>query len=117
MPIETRLGQGRDFGEYLIEAKSMVDLESGTLAWYAIRISPNGFAIVTVFADEAGRATHLQGQAATGMQQLVGRYLDAMPEMRDAEVLACKQSGWIDMVSAAQEVHAEQSGRISPEAG
>ncbi len=115
--IETRQGQGRDFGEYLVEAKAMVDLEPGTLAWYAIRTSPNGFGTVAVFADEAARAAHLQGEAAAGMQRLVGRYLDAAPEMRPAEVLACKQSGWVHMVSASEEMHPEQSQRISPEAG
>ncbi len=115
--IETRQGQGRDFGEYLVEAKSMADLEPGTLAWYALRTQPNGFAIVAAFADEAARTAHLEGEAAAGMRRLVGRYLDAMPELRPAEVLACKQSGWLEMASAAQQVHAEQPERISPEAG
>ena len=115
--IEARQGQGRDFGEFLVEAKPMADLEAGTLAWYALRINPNGFAVVAAFADEAGRSAHLRGEVATGMERLVGRYLDEVPAMRQAEVLACKQSGWAEMASASQEVHAKQPERISPEAG
>ena len=115
--IETRQGQGRDFGEYLVEAKSMADGEAGTLAWYALRNSPNAFAVVAAFADEGGRTAHLAGEAAAGMERLVGRYLDAAPTFRTADVLACKQSGWLEMASAAQEVHAKQPERISPEPG
>lgn len=115
VPIETRLGQGRDFGEFLLEARTMADAEPGTLGWYALRMGPNHFAIIDVFADEAGREAHLSGPIAAGLRQQVGRYLDAMPEIRHAEVLASKHSGWDEVASASQEMHPAQSVRISPE--
>ncbi len=117
VPIETRLGQGRDFGEFLVEARTLVEAERGTLAWYALRSGPNSFAIVDFFADEAAREAHLQGAVAQGLAQQVGRYLDAMPEIRHAHVLASKRSGWEQIASAAQQVHPEQPVRIAPEAG
>ena len=115
VPIETKLGQGRDFGEFLVGAKAFVDEEAGTLAWYALRLGPNHFAIVDFFADDAGRDAHLQGYVASGLKEQVGRYLDAMPEIRHAEVLASKQSGWDSIASAAQQMHPEQAVRIGPE--
>ena len=115
VPIETRLGQGRDFGEFLLEAKTLADAEAGTLAWYALRMGPNSFAIIDFFEGEAGRTAHLQGAVAAGLQRQVGRYLDAMPEIRRLEVLASKHSGWESLVLAAQQVHPEQPVRIGPE--
>ena len=117
VPIETRLGQGRDFGEFLVGARGMVEDEPGTIAWYALRIGPNRFAIVDFFADEAAREAHLQGAVAQGLAQQVGRYLDTMPEIRHAAVLASKRSGWEQVASAAQQMHPEQSVRIAPKAG
>ncbi len=115
VPIETRMGQGRDFGEFLVGARALVEAEPGTVAWYALRSGPNSFAIVDFFADEAARDAHLQGAVAQGLAQQVGRYLDAMPEIRHASVLASKRSGWDEISSAAQQVHPEQSVRIAPE--
>lgn len=115
VPIETRLGQGRDFGEFLVAAKTLADAEAGTLAWYALRIGPNSFAIVDFFGDEAARDAHLQGKIAAGLGEQVGRYLDAMPEIRKAEVLASKQSGWESLASAEKQMHPEQPVRIGPE--
>ena len=117
VPIETRLGQGRDFGEFLVEARALVEEEHGTVAWYALRSGPNSFAIVDFFADEAAREAHLRGAVAQGLAQQVGRYLDAMPEIRPAAVLASKRSGWDEIASAAQQMHPEQSVRIAPKAG
>ncbi len=114
VPIETRMGQGRDFGEFLVGARSLVEAEHGTIAWYALRSGPNSFAIVDFFAEEAAREAHLQGAVAQGLAQQVGRYLDAMPEIRHAAVLASKRSGWEQVVSAAQQVHPEQAVRIAP---
>jgi quinol monooxygenase YgiN len=114
VPIETRMGQGRDFGEFLLEARNMVDSEPGSLGWYALRMGPNSFAIVDFFADETARQAHLNGAIAKSLEQQVGRYIDAMPEVRLAEVLASKRSGWDAMTSAAQEKHPEQSVRIAP---
>ena len=116
VPIETRMGQGRDFGEFLVQARALVEDEPGTIAWYALRSRPNSFAITGFFADEAAREAHLRGAVAQGLAQQVGRYLDAMPEIRPAAVLASKRSGWDEISSAAQQVHPEQSVRIAPEA-
>ena len=115
VPIETRLGQGRDFGEMLVAAKQMADAEPGTIAWYALRSGPNDFAIIDFFADEEGRQAHLNGPIAAALKEQVGRFLDVMPEIRQAEVLASKQSGWEAIVSAAKQMHPEQPVRIGPE--
>lgn len=115
VPIETRLGQGRDFGEFLVAAKVLADAEPGTIAWYALRIGPNAFAIVDFFVDEASRDAHLHGKIAAGLGEQVGRFIDAMPEIRKAEVLASKQSGWESLALANKEMHPEQAGRIGPE--
>ena len=116
VPIETRLGQGRDFGELLVAAKQLADAEPGTIAWYALRIGPNHYAIIDFFADEEARQAHLNGPIAASLKEQVGRYLDVMPEIRRAEVLASKQSGWESVASAAKQMHPEQPVRIGPEA-
>lgn len=114
VPIETRLGQGRDFGEMLVAAKPLADAEPGTIAWYALRSGPNHYAIIDFFADEEARQAHLNGPIAAALKEQVGRYLDAMPEIRKVEVLASKQSGWESLASAAKQMHPEQSVRIGP---
>ena len=102
---------------------ALFDTFDGTLGaftqlagWYALRTGPNRYVMIDVFPSAEARQIHLDGMATSGLAEQVGRYLEAMPEIRHAEVLASKQSGWRHVASTEQKVHPEQSVRIGPEA-
>lgn len=112
--IETRMGQGRDFGEVLVAAREHAETEPGTLGWYALRTEKNGYAIFASFADDAARQAHAGGLAVAGMMETVGRFIDQAPDIRPFDIIASKQSGWSEIALAEQQVHSEQPVRLGP---
>ncbi|MCQ8278288.1 hypothetical protein NFI95_07475 [Acetobacteraceae bacterium KSS8] len=112
--IETRLGAGRDFGEALVKARENAASEADTLAWYALRTAKNGYAVFDTFPHEEARAAHLHGIAHNGVMEAINRFVDTPVVFRRFDIIASKQSGWIGISSAEQQVHSEQPVRVGP---
>ena len=45
----------------------MVQAETGTTSWYALKIGPDKFGIFDTFPDEIGRNAHLSGEIAKAL--------------------------------------------------
>ena len=78
---------------FLQSAVDLVREESGTTAWFALRMGPHEFAIFDAFPDESGRSAHLKGKVA---ESLFAKDLDLLaeePEIHKIEVLAEKLPG------------------------
>jgi quinol monooxygenase YgiN len=114
--FETKLGQGRDFGAFLVKAREAANREPRTLAWYALRTGPNSYAVFDAFPDQAALQEHQDGAIVQSLDDpdTIGRYLAAKPVFRQFEIIASKQSGWIDLALAEQKMHAKQGLRIGP---
>jgi quinol monooxygenase YgiN len=52
------------------------ETEPGTLFWVALRYDENRFGIFDVFADEAGRAAHFDGQVAARLNERAGELVE-----------------------------------------
>ena len=50
----------------LVDAKTLVDAEPGTLAWFSFRLGPHSFRIFDAFETGEDREAHLQGPVAGG---------------------------------------------------
>lgn len=90
VPLQARPGQEAAVAELLTGAEPLVAAEPGTLAWYALRLADDRFAIVDFFADEAGRDAHLSGQVAAALMASADALFAEPPEIRRGEVLASK---------------------------
>jgi len=87
--LEAKPGREQAVADFLEGALPLVQQESTTLTWYALRLDPRVFAIFDTFPDEEGREAHLAGQVAALMAR-AGELLASPPEILRIEVLAAK---------------------------
>lgn len=90
VPLEARSGQDEAVERFLIDAQAQIAGETGTLAWYALKLGSSSFAIVAVFADEASRAAFLSGNAAGALTARAAELFEEAPAIRSGDILACK---------------------------
>ncbi|WP_326834473.1 antibiotic biosynthesis monooxygenase [Amycolatopsis rhabdoformis] len=88
--FEAKPGKEEDVAQFLVDAKSLVDAEPGTLAWFSFRLGEASFRIFDAFETEEDRETHLQGEVRKQIE-LRGRELFAVePRITPVDVLAAK---------------------------
>lgn len=90
VPLKARDEREEEVAEFLVGAQPMVETEPGTLAWYALRMGSDSFAIIDFFADEAARDAHLAGQVAEALTARAEELFALAPIIRRGEVLASK---------------------------
>jgi quinol monooxygenase YgiN len=88
--LEAKPGKEQEVATFLSNARSMVNDEPGTTAWFAIRMGPNTFGIFDAFANERGREAHLQGKVATQLMSKASQLFTKTPEIHRVDVLADK---------------------------
>ena len=88
--LEAKPGKEQEVATFLSNARSMVNDEPDTTAWFAIRMGPNQFGIFDAFANERGREAHLQGKVATQLMSKASQLFTKAPEIRRVDVLADK---------------------------
>ena len=90
--LEAKAGRERDLEAFLRSATPLVEAESGTLVWFAVRLSATTFGIFDAFADEAGRQAHLVGPVAAAVAEQAATLLATPPVLEHVDVLAAKLS-------------------------
>ena len=90
VPLKARSGQEEAVQRFLIDAQPIIAEETGTLAWYALKLGSSSFAIVDFFADETARAAHMSGGVAGALMTRAAELFEEAPAIRRGDVLACK---------------------------
>ena len=88
--LEAKPGMEQEVASFLASARSMVDDEPETTAWFAIRMGNSTFGIFDAFANEHGREAHLQGKLAKQLMSRASQLFVKQPEIRRVDVLADK---------------------------
>jgi quinol monooxygenase YgiN len=88
--LEAKPGMEQEVASFLSSARSMVDDEPETMAWFAIRMGNSTFGIFDAFANEHGREAHLQGKLAKQLMSRASQLFVKQPEIRRVDVLADK---------------------------
>jgi quinol monooxygenase YgiN len=88
--LEAKPGKEQEVASFLSSARSMVDDEPDTTAWFAIRMGPRTFGIFDAFANERGRDAHLQGKVAKELMSKAPQLFTKTPEIQRIDVLADK---------------------------
>jgi quinol monooxygenase YgiN len=88
--LEAKPGMEQEVASFLSSARSMVDAEPETTAWFAIRMGNSTFGIFDAFANEHGREAHLQGKLAKQLMSRASQLFVKQPEIRRMDVLADK---------------------------
>jgi len=82
VPLEAKPGKEEEVADFLRSAVPLVNAETDTISWLAIREGPSSFAIFDTFDDEAGRNAASQRRSsggATGKSQQPVRQTAADP--------------------------------------
>ena len=87
--LEAKPGKEQEVASFLSGARSMVNDEPDTTAWFALRMGPRMFGIFDAFANERGRDAHLHGKLAKQITSKADLFVNK-PEMQRVEILADK---------------------------
>ncbi|MDQ0513323.1 putative quinol monooxygenase [Ancylobacter amanitiformis] len=88
--LKARPGKEEVVAAFLAGARTLVEAEPGTIAWFAVRFDSDTFAIFDAFDDETGREAHLAGQVAAALMAQADDLLATPPVIRKGSVLADK---------------------------
>jgi quinol monooxygenase YgiN len=90
VPLEAKPDQAEELQTFLREAQVLAEQETGTAAWFALRMGPTTFAIFDVFPDEESRQAHLSGEIAKALMEKADDLLAKPPQIHQLDVIASK---------------------------
>ena len=90
--LQAKPGKEATVEEFLKSAQPLAMQEEGTIRWYAFKAGPSTFGIFDTFADEKGRAAHLNGEIAKALLASADELLATQPQIQMVEILASKPS-------------------------
>jgi quinol monooxygenase YgiN len=88
--LEAKPGKGEDLAAFLEQGRALAAEETGTVTWYAFRLSDTTYGIFDTFEDEDGRQAHLNGQIPAALGQVGPDLLAADPDIRQTDIIAVK---------------------------
>ncbi|MBY9076512.1 antibiotic biosynthesis monooxygenase [Nocardioides sp. WL0053] len=88
--LEAKPGKGNEVADFLRQGRELAAAESGTVTWYAFKISDTTYGIFDTFEGEDDRQAHLNGQIPAALGQVGPDLLAADPDIRTIDVLAVK---------------------------
>ena len=88
--LEAKPGKENEVEEFLKGALPIVQQETGTIAWFAIKLGPGRYGIFDAFQDEAGRNAHLNGKVAAALMAKASELFAKAPAIDKIDVLASK---------------------------
>ena len=88
--LESKPGKGEELAAFLEQGRALAAEETGTVTWYAFRLSDTTYGIFDTFEDEDGRQAHLNGQIPAALGQVGPDLLAADPDIRQTDIIAVK---------------------------
>jgi quinol monooxygenase YgiN len=88
--LQAQPGKGEDLRAFLAEGRAIAVAESGTVTWYAFKISDTSYGIFDTFETEEARQAHLDGEIPAALGRVASDLLAGPPDIRMVEVVALK---------------------------
>src|SRR5262245_54890100 len=88
--MHARHGRDDEVEEFLASALPLVQAETSTAAWFAVRFGRSDYGIFDVFPDEAARDAHLAGPVAATLEERASELFESAPRIQKFDVLAAK---------------------------
>lgn len=88
--LEAKPGKGDELADFLRQGRELAVAESGTVTWYAFRLSDTTYGIFDTFEGEDDRQAHLNGQIPAALGQVGPDLLAGDPDIRTTEIIAVK---------------------------
>ncbi|UXM91856.1 putative quinol monooxygenase [Paenarthrobacter sp. JL.01a] len=91
--LKANPGKEQEVADFLRSARSIVEQEEGTRAWFALQFDDSTFGVFDVFPDEEARRTHLEGGVGQALAAQGAELFSVEPSIQNVEVLAFKLPG------------------------
>ena len=88
--LEAQPGKGEDLHAFLEEGQTIAASETGTVTWYAFKISDTSYGIFDTFETEEARQAHLDGEIPRALGRVAPDLLAGAPDIRMVDVIAVK---------------------------
>lgn len=88
--LHARVGKESEAEAFLKSAQPLVEAETGTRNWYALKLGPSTFGIFDTFADDPGREAHLNGAVAKALLARAEELFASPPQISKVDILASK---------------------------
>src|SRR5947207_8651981 len=88
--LEAKPGKEAEVEKFLQAGQALVEAESKTVSWFAIKIGPSSYGIFDTFADDSGRNAHLNGKVAQALKEKASELLAKLPSAEKIDVIASK---------------------------
>jgi quinol monooxygenase YgiN len=88
--LEAKPGKGADLAAFLEAGRALAAAETGTVTWYAFKMSDTTYGIFDTFEAEDGRQAHLDGQVPVELGKVADDLLAKDPDIRPIDIIAVK---------------------------
>lgn len=88
--LKAKSGKESEVEEFLKSALPLVEEETGTREWYALKFDDSTFGIFDTFDDEEGRGAHLNGKVAAALMEKAADLFSEAPDIKKVDVLTAK---------------------------
>ncbi|MEV0948647.1 antibiotic biosynthesis monooxygenase [Rhodococcus sp. NPDC049939] len=88
--LEAKPGKGEELAAFLEQGRALAAEESGTVTWYAFKLSETTYGIFDTFSDEQGRQAHLTGPIPEALNLIGPELLAKDPSIRAVDLIAAK---------------------------
>lgn len=91
--LHAKPGKEQEVEAFLASAQPLVEAETGTITWYALKLEASLFCIFDTFTDEESREAHLAGEVARALHARADDLFASPPVIGQPEILAVKTQG------------------------
>ncbi|MBE5413465.1 hypothetical protein E3G39_005060 [Mycobacteroides abscessus] len=91
--VHAKAGKEEDVAQFLRDARSIVEQEPDTRAWFALQFDESTFGIFDVFPDDAARQRHLSGGVGQALAAKGEELFSVEPNVQSIDLLAYKMPG------------------------
>jgi len=88
--LEAKPGKEQAVAGFLETGLKLVDQESTTPVWFALKLGPSTFGVFDAFPNEEGRQNHLTGKIGTALMANAPDLLATPPIIERLDVLGSK---------------------------
>ena len=88
--LEAKPGKGEALAAFLAHSRALAVAETGTVTWYAFKLSETAYGIFDSFNNEDARQAHINGQIPIALGQVVADLLASEPTIRPTDIIAVK---------------------------
>ncbi len=88
--LEAKPGKGAELAAFLEQGRALAAEETGTVTWYAFKLSDTTYGVFDTFNDEHGRQAHLNGQIPAALDTVGPELLAEKPNIHTIDIVAAK---------------------------